>query len=114
MRKQSAAWPYLRDLAAGNLVPAELYVQDYKDGTRPLWTVHSTAELLSGGRMIVLVDPATADEEVTVAVTVLTWPNSTMRTQPHVLGEGWEPILMDMDQQARHVARKALARKAVA
>lgn len=107
MPKESPAWTHLRDLSPGDQVPTDLYVQDYKDGTRPRWTVHSTAHLSSGGRYLVLVDPATEGDEVTVAVTVLTWPSSTMRTQPHVLGEDWEPILCDMDQQARHVARRA-------
>lgn len=29
----------LRDLQPGQAVPASVYVSDYRDGTRPAWTV---------------------------------------------------------------------------
>lgn len=94
---RSTAWPHLRGLVPGDRVPAELYVLDDQDGTRPRWMVHSARPMSSGGVFLVLVDPDDG-----VALTVLTWPHATMRSQPHQLGEAPDPTLCDMDQQGRY------------
>lgn len=107
----SAAWKYLRDLQVGDAVPAELYVLDYADGGRPRWQVHSVTELGSGQRVITVVDPDNGssdlfDDRARVALTVITWPAKTMRSQPHMLGTDPPGMLCDMDQQGRHAARR--------
>lgn len=105
---RSAAWPHLCALQVGDPVPAECYVLDYADGTRPLWTVSSVRELRSGGRHLILVDPDTSSPYLFddlfqgVALSVVTHPGKTMRSQPYRLGYSPGPTLCDMDQQARH------------
>lgn len=111
----SAAWRDLRDLAAGDRVPAELYVLDYRDGERPRWTVHQVEELVTGGRRLILMDPDNAesldlfDPKGCAAVTVITHPRKTLRSQPHRLGGECGNMLCDLDQQGRRVAGARVA-----
>lgn len=111
-RNRSAAWRHLHGLEPGDSVPAELYVLDYRDGERPRWVVHSVEELITGGRMLVLIDesqPYAADlfgrTELPVAVRVIAHRNKTLRTRPYVLGGAAGPTLCDLDQQGRHTAK---------
>ena len=110
----SAAFPRLEPLRAGDPVPAELYVKDYTDGTRPRWTVHEVRELRAGVRTLVLIDPDQRRDDgdlftpgTPVAVTVLTCRQWTRRSQEHWLGEPMGGELCDLDQQARYVAKSA-------
>lgn len=105
------AWPVLAELQAGDEVPASLYVLDYGDGARPRWTVHEVQELGSGVRKLTLVDPSNGTREdllsvvAPVALMVLTCERWTLRSQPYELGTVPTPMLCNMDQQARHVAK---------
>jgi hypothetical protein len=108
--RMSAAWKYLRRLAPGDAVPAELYVLDYRDGDRPRWTVHSVEELDTGGRVLVLVDMGNGADELfgaadPIALRVITHPTKTLRTQPFPRSGNPPPMLCDLDQQGRHVAK---------
>lgn len=112
MPERSPAWRHLQGLAAGDPVPAELYVLDYRGGERPSWTVHEVELLDSGGRRLVLVDPDNGggdlfDDGVRAALTVISHPGKTLRSQPHRLGGGWGSMLCDLDQQGRRVAGEA-------
>lgn len=100
----SAAYPQLRDLEPGDRVPVDLHVLDYRDGTRPRWTVAQAEELESGGRRLTLVDPDNGPELDGVAVTVLTWSHKTLKSQPHRLGRPIGNTLCDLDQQGRREA----------
>lgn len=109
----SAAWQYLRSLQVGDAVPEDLYVLDYRDDTRPTWTVHAVEELAdTGGRVMVLVDRLNSDDAdlfgggLFPAVRVITHPNKTLRTQPYPLGGHPGYTLCDMDQQGRNAARR--------
>lgn len=111
---RSAAWGYLATLAAGDPVPTELYMLDYRDGERPRWMVHSVRDLDTGGRVLVVIDRDNGATDLfgprePVALTVITHPNKTLRSQPHVLGRSMGNTLCDLDQQGRHVAGKAAA-----
>lgn len=106
------AWARLSTLQPGDPVPADVYVLDYRDGTRPPWTVRAAEALPSGGRKLVIENPehgllgdlfAVGER---VRVTVLVWPGKTLRTQPYLEGGEPGPTLCDMDQQARHVAKE--------
>lgn len=101
----SAAHAFLRGLEPGAVVPAECYVLDYADGIRPRWTVHSAETRGAGVLRLVLIDPDNAgglvEDGRPVAVTVITWPAKTLRSQPYPLGTTPRPMLCDMDQQAR-------------
>lgn len=106
---QSAAWPLLRSLSPGDQVPPELYVLDYRDGDRPRWTVREVEDLVTGGRVLVVVDSDNGAEDLfgaadPVALRIVTHPNKTLRTQPFPLSGQPAPMLCDLDQQARHHA----------
>lgn len=112
---KSNAYRHLRSLAVGDVVPSELYVLDYRDGTRPEWTVHQVEELPSGARHLTLVDKENTDARdlfgpcgVVVALEVITSPRKTLRSQPHALGSAWD-TLCDLEQQGRYVARGVAA-----
>lgn len=106
----SAAWPYLRDLTAGDVVPAELYVLDYRDGVRPRWQVASRHVTGTGSVVLVLVDPDNGagdlfDDGTRAALTLITHPRKTLRSGPHRLGGPCEGKLCDLDQQGRHAEK---------
>lgn len=105
----SESWALLVGLRRGDSVPSELYVLDYRDGSRPDWVVSEAEELATGGRRLTVVDETNTDKgdffggSDRIALTVLTWPTKTLRTQPYLLGSTARPMLCDMDQQARRV-----------
>lgn len=109
---RSAAYRVLSRLAAGDEVPVDLYVLDYRDGARPRWTVEHVEPLASGGRKLVLVDPDNGADDLfddgrRVHVTVITWPGKTLRTQPYQDGPG--NTLCDLDQQGRAATKRSEA-----
>jgi hypothetical protein len=108
--EQSPAYSFLKNLAAGDLVPTELYMLDYRDGERPPWLVESIEELDTGGRVFVLVDMDNGADDLfgaadPVTLRVITHPAKTLRTQPFPRSGNPPAMLCDLDQQGRHVAK---------
>lgn len=99
----------LADLQPGQAVPADIYVCDYADGTRPAWVVAAREALDAGGVRLDLEDPDNGDLFDRVRVVVLAFPAKVLRTppQPHG-GTGAATVggkLCDLAQQARYQAR---------
>jgi hypothetical protein len=101
----------LRDLRPGDRVPAPVHVADYRDRSRPPWTVAEREPLGAEGVRLTLVDVATGDMFDRVAVVVLTFPRKTVRTRPQPHGLTGPAIvggkLCDMLQQGRHAAKRS-------
>lgn len=99
----------LAALQPGQTVPADVYVCDYADGTRPAWTVAAREELGAGGVRLDLEDPANGDLFDRVRVVVLAFPAKVLRTPPQPHGATGEatvgPKLCDLAQQGRYHAR---------
>jgi len=98
-------------LQIGDVVPAAIYVADYRDGGRPAWTVVGREALGECGVMLTLVDPGTGDMLDQVGCIVLAFPEKVLRTrlQPHgltgpaIVGNQ----LCSLLQQARRAAKVA-------
>lgn len=100
-------------LQPGDLVPSEVYVADYADGSRPAWTVAEREELGAGGVRLELEDSSNGDMFDCVRLIVLTFEAKTLRTPPQPHGLSGQAVicsqLCDMLQQGRYNERKRAA-----
>ena len=90
-------------------VPNTIYVDDYADGTRPIWRVVERQELGAGGVQLALEDPANGDMFDRVRIIVLAFPGKVLRTPPQPHGITPSIIgnqLCDMAQQERYAKKK--------
>lgn len=111
-RRRSAAYRVLATLEVGDVVPRDLYVMDYADGTRPVWRVVQRSEHRGGVVQLVVEDPDNGscelpDDGTRLRLMILTWPAKTLRSQLYSTGTEPQGMLCDMDQQARAAGKTA-------
>lgn len=99
----------LAPLQVGSLVPSQIYVSDYADGTRPAWTVVARESLEAGGVRLDLEDPDNGDMFDRVRIIVLAFPSKVLRTPPQPHGISPSIVgskLCDLAQQGRYAQKK--------
>ena len=108
-----AVYQVLSSLHIGDPVPEQCYILDYRNGSIPLWEVQQREQ---DDELVVLVlinrdapKQATLFEPTQwVARQVLALSNKILATPPYLLGlegAGPRPVLCDLVQQARAVAK---------
>jgi hypothetical protein len=109
--KAEELYNLLAPLQVGDLVPSSVYVADYADGGRPVWTVAGRKELGAGGVQLDLEDPGNGDMFDRARLIVLTFESKTLRTPPQPHGFSGQTVigakLCDMLQQARYTEKRA-------
>ena len=101
----------LAALQVGQSVPDELYILDYADGTRPLWTVVEREDLPADGVRLMLHDQGQErltlfEDVVCPQVQVLSFPAKTLRTPIHLSNGPLPGQLCDQVQQARYAIKR--------
>lgn len=108
-----ALYMALQPLQPGQAVPDSIYVDDYADGTRPVWLVVDRQELGADGIQFTLEDRDNHDMFDCVRLIVLAFPDKVLRTPPQPHSDDRPAVignqLCDMAQQERY-ARKLAAR----
>ncbi|RMH10786.1 MAG: hypothetical protein D6698_17295 [Gammaproteobacteria bacterium] len=90
----------LRELEVGDVVPRELYILDYNDGTTPAWTVVSKKRAGNCLVELVLVDSENRDLFDQARVVVLVGETKALRS-PAFVGDTPPSMLCDLWQQQR-------------
>src|SRR6185436_16362981 len=96
----------LHVLQLGDVVPDAVYVLDYEDGQCPAWCVVEREALGADGVRLVLHDRGNGDMFNCVQLVVLTFPQKTLRTGPHLDGGDMPGRLCDLAQQGRHARKR--------
>lgn len=96
----------LQPLQPGQAVPDSIYVDDYADGTRPVWLVVDRQELGANGIQLTLEDRDNRGIVDCVRLIVLAFPNKVLRTPPQPHSDERPAVigcqLCDMAQQERY------------
>lgn len=109
-----AVYQVLSSLHIGDTVPEQCYILDYRDASIPLWEVQHRDQ--DGALVVLVLINRDAPKQATlfdppqwVARQVLALPNKILAFPPYMIGldgVGARPILCDLIQQARVVARQ--------